>query len=605
MIALHSVFSLGRRVGRRVRNDSGNVCSSYQSLEQRLPLTTFVVNSLSDAVDASNEPGVVTLRDAIEASNSNAPVGNAAAGSMDGDRILFDRSLAGGVIELEQGELNVTDDVLIQGGNLEISIDAGYASRIFNVSTGDRVGFGKLNLVEGRADNGGAVLSSGTGTVLLLDSTLAENIATQSGGAIFIANGKLFATNNDFSQNSTLGSGGAFFSSSGLSVFRGGTFHSNSAEVDGGAVAIDGGNLLLIDSEVGADGRANTAGNSLSSGRGDGGGIHVSGTGRVAVDGGAIGFNVARLDGGGIWTGDSGFVSIRNAAVVSDNLASAFDAGSHGGGGIYNDGATVFLRDSSVARNRALGDGATGGGVLSQGGILRVVDSTFAGNFAADSGGGIGLVTGNAVLKGATITENMAGMPTNVGFAAPGNGGGVYVAGADSDMAIRNSEIADNVAAGSGGGVWGGPMTSIHVRAGSVVAGNEALTALPALNSDLNDAPTGGGIYSSGFVDIRGSSVLRNSTPGSGGGIGFDESSSGRIVNVIVEDNTAGRSGGGLYSSGFVRARDSNFTGNIADLDGGGLFSSFRGRIRQIDLIFSGNSPNDSAKGRDMSPVVN
>ena len=113
----------------------------FESLEPRVLLsgTSYVVNSLLDVVA---DDGVVTLREAIEASNLNAAVYDAVAGSAsETDSIVFDASLYNGSIVLDGSELLISDDLDIQGlGADDLSVDGGGSSRVFYIS-GDRVQF--------------------------------------------------------------------------------------------------------------------------------------------------------------------------------------------------------------------------------------------------------------------------------------------------------------------------------------------------------------------------------------------------------------------------------------------------------------------------------
>ena len=81
-------------------------------LERRNLLATFVVNSAVDdgtgAVD-----GLISLREAIIAANTNEAFGDAQAGDADGDRIVFSTEIAGLSQTLLNGELEITDDLVI------------------------------------------------------------------------------------------------------------------------------------------------------------------------------------------------------------------------------------------------------------------------------------------------------------------------------------------------------------------------------------------------------------------------------------------------------------------------------------------------------------
>ena len=73
-----------------------------------------MVTSLGDGIA---DDCLVTLREAIVAANTNAASGDAAAGEVDEDIIRFDSSLAGGTINLNEGQLTILDDLSIQGGD--------------------------------------------------------------------------------------------------------------------------------------------------------------------------------------------------------------------------------------------------------------------------------------------------------------------------------------------------------------------------------------------------------------------------------------------------------------------------------------------------------
>ena len=151
--------SVSQRRSRINRNSN-----DYNSLEQRLALTTFVVTSLADGV--AND-GLVTLREAIVASNTNTAAGDAVAGDVTGDIIRFDSSLAGGTINLTQGQLNVFDDVAIQAGGLDITVDAQGLSRAFQTFGLETISFGRINVTGGNADIGGGIFASGFGSVIV------------------------------------------------------------------------------------------------------------------------------------------------------------------------------------------------------------------------------------------------------------------------------------------------------------------------------------------------------------------------------------------------------------------------------------------------------
>ena len=129
-------------------------------------LTAFTVNSLLDAVAAD---GVVTLREALEAANTNAAVFDAPAGS----GVETDVSLSPGLftdgtnpvpgtITLGGTQLTIADDVDVQGPGAELlTIDANQQSRVFYVNSGVTASLSGMTVSGGTADKGGGIFSSG------------------------------------------------------------------------------------------------------------------------------------------------------------------------------------------------------------------------------------------------------------------------------------------------------------------------------------------------------------------------------------------------------------------------------------------------------------
>ena len=263
------------------RSKKNQIKTAYDALEQRLPLTTFVVTSLGDDIANDN---VVTLREAIEAANTNAVVGDVAAGEVDGDVIQFDPSLIDGTISLTQGQLTITDDVTIQAGNLNITVDAQDLSRAFEINSAESVSLGQINVTGGSAEIGGGLLASGTGDVIVFGGDYFGNIATgDGGGAIYSDAGNLFVSggtsfNGNFADGAS-GSGGAIFNAGGIAIVEDAVFTLNVANRAGGAIEIAGGDLFLTNIEA----FENAAGPAGAAAPGNGGALHVTGGGQVVV----------------------------------------------------------------------------------------------------------------------------------------------------------------------------------------------------------------------------------------------------------------------------------------------------------------------------------
>jgi hypothetical protein len=129
--------------------------------------------------------------------------------------------------------------------------------------------------------------------------------------------------------------------------------------------------------------------------------------------------------GGGIYN-DGGTLSLTNS-TVSGNTAD-------NGGGIYNQGGTTTLTNSTVSGNTA----TTGGGIYNDGGTLSLTNSTVSGNTASAVGGIYNFGTLN--LTSVTVAFNSA---TSVGEGVFTVGGGVFNFGTAN---LSNTIVAKNSA---------------------------------------------------------------------------------------------------------------------------------------------------------------
>ena len=113
----------------------------------------------------SNDSGDDSLRSAIET-----------AALYPNSKVVFDPSLAGRTITL-LSEILLTSNVVIDGSGVPgLIISGGGTNRAFEVAAGVSVTLKDITIEDGSADNGGAVLNSGT---LTLDAAiLAENTAS-------------------------------------------------------------------------------------------------------------------------------------------------------------------------------------------------------------------------------------------------------------------------------------------------------------------------------------------------------------------------------------------------------------------------------------------
>jgi len=313
------------------------------------------------------------------------------------------------------------------------------------------------------ASEGGAAWNSSSGTMTVSDCTVRDNVAQgtaadNGGGGLFNDGGFLLVNSSTFISNSATagaGSGGGMLNDGGDVIVEYSEFTANGSNRAGGGVEVVGGNTEIAFTRVRQNGTGASPGN--------GGGVHVTGAGRVFVDRSQFMANTASAEGGGLWNSASGDMHVRRS-IVDGNIASG-DAADQGGGGLFNDGGDVELVGSTVFDNHAIGASGSGGGVLNDGGSVLVTFTRFEGNGSNRAGGAVEAVEGETRLVNVTLTGNQTG-------AAPGNGGGLHLTGA-GDVTIANSTITANSAANEGGGLWNSSTGFMSVT-GSTIQGNTA-----------------------------------------------------------------------------------------------------------------------------------
>lgn len=200
------------------------------------------------------------------------------------DTIRFHVDLSGGTITLTAGQIDITDDLIIEGlGQSLLTISGNEASRIFNVvavsvvlrdltladahlnvsdlivaGAAVRVSAGSLTVerasfigntataAQGGAADGGAIGGISDSSLVVRDSTFEGNHADSFGGAIVALNSALEITGSTFLENSgSLGGAVASWYSTEPVTIRNTTFSANSAG-NGGALNHRGGTLDLI-----------------------------------------------------------------------------------------------------------------------------------------------------------------------------------------------------------------------------------------------------------------------------------------------------------------------------------------------------------------------
>ncbi len=251
------------------------------------------------------------------------------------------------------------------------------------------------------------------------------------------------------------------------------------------------------------------------------------------------GMNIGDSSGGGIFIDSGANVTLGTGALVGDLTKIVANSSSYGNyakwaGGIYNKGTLTLDAGSHVCHNY----GTTfGGGIWNEGGSVTIKDGAEISYNCADStnsrGGGIrnGGDGSSVKMEGGTIAHNSSYFW----------GGGVMLQGGEFTM--TGGTIAFNKSTGlaadiGGGGIWIDEGT-FRMSGNSILCGNEAKVK-------------GGGIHlehDTAIVEITGGTISGNKvTAGSGGGI-FINNGSLSLNGGTIENNSASQNGGAVYVS--------------------------------------------------------
>lgn len=293
--------------------------------------------------------------------------------------------------------------------------------------------------------------------------------------------------------------------------------------------------------------------------------VHVDGTGYAnlasALVAATSGSEVALCP--GTYSGNFSTSVPVDLVAVGDASDTILDGGALGTTLTIPAGSSV---SGLTIQNGAATDGA--GLVLSSAGELTLIDVVLTGNIAENAGGGLWVPGGSTVdMVGTRVEANEAFM-----------GGGIYSGEGDSIFYLNDSVISMNevisyserisdtlsrIKTGRGGGIF---MDGGEIYDG-VIQDNMAFSEYAAGRY----AGDGGGVYLESATTLTNTQILSNQSQYGGG---VQTRADLELDHVLIEDNTAYYSGGGIYITAndtlSVDASGSIIQGNTATLGGGG-----------------------------------
>ena len=357
--------------GAGVRNGSGHL-----TLSNVIFSSNVVTGAATDGGGGGlYSSGPVVARDCLFAGNE------AKADSASGGAILID----GAALELRNCTFS-QNQALRTGGGVEVRGNARVAviGGVFDKNTAG--GLTNFTPVAGAGSGGALHITGGTGQVSIVGANFEGNNVGQEGGALWNGSGgTLIVDATTFTFNRVKGAargngGGAIYNDGGSVTVRNSTLQqhfvfnvgggaaitnnrgvlnvSNSQiksniAVESGAIATIGGRVTLSNTNF----TRNFAGNYSGEGErpatliGEGGALHASGAAQVLMSGGRLEENGASLSGGALWSGGNSVVRLADTLVLSNTATG--DVAAQGGGGLYNDGGTLGLRNCRFSGNKS------------------------------------------------------------------------------------------------------------------------------------------------------------------------------------------------------------------------------------------------------------
>ncbi len=393
--------------------------------------------------DTSIEDDECSLREAVTAVNTNAPVepggaGDDCPGGDPGgllDTITLDATgagpyqLAGGAEDsnvsgdldftaADAGGVEIEGDV--SGEVLEDTIDGGDTDRVL-----DFIAAAPATLTAVRVQNGATAAAGG-------------GIRAQSGALAITASAVNGSDSGAEGGGIAKGSGGQLTITDTELI---GNLVTAATDAQGGAVSSYA--PTVVEDSVIATNVITGPANAIGGDEYRGGGVAVSGasaaiTGSVLDSNAAIGGDIDdQSEGGGIWI-DGTTLTLEESTLFSNDAHAGTEGLARGAGVFTGAGGSFKSVNSTISENVAFADFSLGGGVFSEGAAsATLVQTTMAENEASDFGPGL---VGNATIRGTIIDQGAMGCDGDVTANAYNLDAGTSCVGAAPDTDLANAD---------------------------------------------------------------------------------------------------------------------------------------------------------------------
>ena len=279
------------------------------------------------------------------------------------------------------------------------------------------------------------------------------------------------------------------------------------------------------------------------------------------------------LNGFTIAGADTGII-IRNANDV--NIVNCITNGNsvHG---LYLIGCLRAIISNTQSTDNNCNAAQQGIGMRAENSDGTITDCIFSNNSTLGSGGGIWFGASDFIFENCEFSDNTASL----------YGGGLYL-GTASVCQMTNCLISENsttdAATGNGGGI-------------AIIDANTQLTANGCVFIENTTERSGGGLYISGSeCTLTNSFVIGNTATRNGGGVLIFQNSTGTFFNNVYNGNSAGIDGGGTSISSASQGEFGNctFSNNVAgevagNGMGGGIYMGTGTTTSILNSIIWGN----------------
>lgn len=392
------------------------------AISQAVSAATITVTTTSDTPVV----GECSLREALQAANTDTAVGSCIAGTGPGDTVMVP---AGNYVFSTAADLDIRDDTNVIGaGAASTTIDGNGLSRIFDVANSTSTLEG-LTITGGSTGGDGGGIESESSQLTIRDSVITGNSSGSDGGGIDSDgnSNSLTLIRTEVSNNTSSSEGGGIRLDNDFATLSmtDSTISGNTADTEGGGIHIDNTATVTI---IGSTISGNTTLHSRSVPCDQGGGGISQDLGGVnsslSITNSTISGNSAPNScGGGIFVRRS--MELRNVTIVDNSAPSG------GGGNVYrrDDNDPLDVTNSIVANATSGGDCATSGDtpVFNTGGGNIDSDNSCGFIDGTDQPGVNPLLGPLAANGGATLTH----MPQ---MGSPAIDGGVNASCEDSDQ---------------------------------------------------------------------------------------------------------------------------------------------------------------------------